>query len=143
MPTEELERRISLRMTRQRVLSRPEPAYLWAVIDEGVLRRSLGGRDVMRDQLEHLVSCSKQPNITLQVMSFGGGYAAEGGAFSILRFAEPDLSDVVYIEQLTGAMYLDKPSDVDQHLDAMDRLCVDSAPPEDTPAILDRILEET
>jgi hypothetical protein len=143
MPTEELERRISLRMMRQRALSRPEPAHLWAVIDEGVLHRPLGGWDVMRDQLEHLVSCSKQPNITLQIMPFGGGYAPEGGAFSILRFAESDLSDVVYIEQLTGAIYLDKPSDVDQHLDAMDRLCVDSAPPEDTPAILDRILEET
>ena len=67
----------------------------------------------MHGQLEHLVSCCKQPNITLQVMRFGGGYAPEGGAFSILRFAEPELPDVVYQEQLAGAMYLDKRSDVD------------------------------
>lgn len=142
MPDDELERRVSVRAMRQRALTRPEPAHLWAVIDEAVLRRPLGGREVMRAQLEHLVSCSKQPNITLQVMRFGGGYAPEGGAFSILRFAESDLSDVVYIEQLTGAMYLDKRSDVDEHLDSMERLCVDSAPPEATPSILDRILEE-
>ncbi|MCI0686844.1 MAG: helix-turn-helix domain-containing protein [Sporichthyaceae bacterium] len=143
MPVEELERRVSVRMTRQRALSRPEPARLWAIVDEAVLRRSLGGREVMRTQLEHLIGCCKHPNITLQVMRFGGGYAAEGGAFSILRFAEADLPDVVYIEQLTGALYLDKRADVDQHLDAMDRLSVDSEPPESTPEILDQILRET
>ena len=71
------------------------------------------------------------------------GARGRGGAFSILRFAEADLPDVVYIEQLTGALYLDKRADVDQHLDAMDRLCVDSEPPESTPTILDRILRET
>ena len=143
MPDEELERRVRLRMTRQQALTRPDPVRLWAVIDEGVLRRPLGGRETMRAQLEHLVSCCKQPNITLQVMRFGGGYAPEGGAFSLLRFAEPELPDVVYMEQLAGAMYLDKRSDVDLHLDALDRLSVDSAAPEATPGILDQILRET
>ena len=143
MPDEELERRVRLRMTRQHALTRPDPVRLWAVIDEGVLRRPLGGRETMRAQLEHLVSCCKQPNITLQVMRFGGGYAPEGGAFSLLRFAEPELPDVVYMEQLAGAMYLDKRSDVDLHLDALDRLSVDSAAPEATPGILDQILRET
>lgn len=143
MPDEELERRVRLRMTRQRALTRPDPIRLWAVIDEGVLRRPLGGRETMRAQLEHLVSCCKQPNITIQVMLFGGGYAPEGGAFSLLRFAEPELPDVVYMEQLASALYLDKRSDVDLHLDALDRLSVDSAAPEATPGILDQILRET
>ena len=144
MPEEELERRVSLRTMRQRLLSRPDPPQLWAVVEEAALRRSLGGSEVMRGQLEHLVGCTKQPNITLQVMPIrSGGYAAEGGAFSILRFGEPGLADVVYLEQLTGSLYLDKRADVEQYLDAMNRLCVDGEPPEKTATILDKILQET
>lgn len=144
MPKEELERRVSLRMMRQRVLARPDPPQLWAVVEEAALRRSLGGSEVMREQLEHLVACTKQPNITLQVVPIrSGGYAAEGGAFSILRFREPELSDVVYLEQLTGSLYVDKRADVEKYLDAMNRLCVDAEPPEKTATILDKILQET
>ena len=141
---EEVERRVGLRLTRQRVLSRSEPARLWAVMDEAVLRRPIGGPHVLHDQLEHLVLKSKEPNITLQVLPFRvGGHAAESGAFSLLRFPEPDLSDIVYVEQLTSALYLDKPEDVDRYLEAMERLCVDSEPPEQTPSILETILRES
>jgi transcriptional regulator with XRE-family HTH domain len=144
MPKEELERRVSLRMMRQRVLARSDPPQLWAVVEEAALRRSLGGSEVMREQLEHLVACTKQPNITLQVAPIrSGGYAAEGGAFSILRFREPELSDVVYLEQLTGSLYVDKRADVEKYLDAINRLCVDAEPPAKTATILDEILQET
>ncbi len=143
MPDEEVERRVAVRMTRQRVLNQPEPAHVWAVMDEAALRRPIGGPEVMGEQLEHLITSSKRSNVTLQIMPFhAGGHAAEGGAFSILRFAEPDLSDIVYIEQLTTALYLDKREDIDLYLDAMDRLCVDSEPPENTAAILESMLPE-
>jgi len=139
---EDVERRVGLRLSRQRVLSRPEPARLWAVIDEAVLRRPIGGAQVLRDQLEHLVLKSKEPNITLQVLPLRVGGHAETGAFTLLRFPEPDLSDIVYVEQLTSALYLDKTEDVDRYLEAMDRLSVDSEPPEQTPSILETILRE-
>jgi len=143
-PSEEIERRVSLRMTRQRLLTRPNPPRLWAVVDEAVLRRPIGGPAVMRKQVEHLIDLTQRPNITLQVIPFRfGGHAAEGGAFSILRFPEPDLPDVIYIEQLTSALYLDKREDVDQYTQAMERLCIQSEQPAATTKLLKRILNET
>jgi len=143
-PGAEIERRVSLRMTRQRLLTRPNPPRLWAVVDEAVLRRPIGGPEVMRKQIEHLIDLTQRPNITLQLIPFRfGGHAAEGGAFSILRFPEPDLPDVIYIEQLTSALYLDKREDVDQYTQAMERLCIQSEQPAATTKLLKRILHET
>mgnify|MGYP003449915301 FL=1 len=142
--SDELERRIDVRLTRQRLLTRVDPPRLWAVVDEAALRRPIGGSAVMRAQIEYLIAAAKQPNITIQVMPFRfGGHAGESGPFSILRFAEPDLLDVVYIEQLTSALYLDKAEDVDLYLDAMERMCAQSVPPDRTAALLKRILQET
>jgi uncharacterized protein DUF5753/helix-turn-helix protein len=140
---EELERRVALRMTRQRLLTAPEAPHLWAVVDEAVLRRPLGGQAVMRAQLRHLIEITEAPNVTLQVVPFDrGGHAAAGGPFSILRFAEPDLPDVVYLEQLTSALYLDKREDVDRYLAVMERLCLEAGPISSTPGALKRILDE-
>ncbi|SBW17500.1 helix-turn-helix domain-containing protein [Protofrankia symbiont of Coriaria ruscifolia] len=138
-----IERRISVRMNRQKLLARPTHPRLWVVIDEAALRRPLGGPKVMRAQLEHLIKLASQPNLSLQIMPFRfGGHAAEGGAFSILRFPEADLSDVVYLEQLAGAVYLDKREDVDRYMEAMDRLCVDSVPPAASIDVLNTIISE-
>jgi len=143
VPTAELSRRVELRMTRQHVLTRPHPVRLWAVVDEAALRRPIGGADVMRGQLEHLMTMTKLPHVTLQVIPFqAGGHAASGGAFSILRFPDQQLPDVVYTEQLTSALYLDRREDVDSYLEAMERLCVDADPPSRTHDILDEILNE-
>jgi hypothetical protein len=126
----EIERRVRLRMTRQAVLNRPDPARLWAVLDEAVLRRPPGAPAVMKGQLEHLVEMAQRPNVTVQVIPFqAGGHSAAGGPFSILRFAEPDLPDVVYLEQLTSALYLDKPEAVDSYLKVMERVCMQAATP--------------
>jgi uncharacterized protein DUF5753 len=104
--------------------------------------RPLGGREAMREQLRHLITMSSRPGITIQVVPFEqGGHAAAGGAFSILRFAEPDLPDVVYMEQLTSALYLDKHADLDRYLAVMERLCLDAAPAADTVGTLHRILD--
>jgi transcriptional regulator with XRE-family HTH domain len=144
LPEQEIERRVSLRMERQRLLAKSETPRLWAVVDEAALRRPIGGREVMRAQLEHLIRITKEPNVVLQVMPFRfGGHSAEGGAFSILRFGDPELPDVVYVEQLTGALYLDNRKDLDRYTGAMERLCVDSTTPDETTEILHRILKET
>lgn len=142
---DEIDQRVALRMQRaERVRSAPGAPRLWAVLDEAALKRPIGGPEVMRSQFEHLIAMSKLPNVTIQVMPFQfGGHAAEGGAFSILRFPEPDLPDVVYVENLVGALYLDKRDDVDNYLQAMERLCVDSATPERTVEMLGDLLRET
>lgn len=143
-PGEEIERRVRLRMTRQRRLTGDQPLTLWAVVDEAALRRPLGGRDVMREQLEHLVEATEQQNVTLQIMPFdAGGHAAAGGPFSILRFGEPGLPDVVYLEQLTSSLYLDKQPDIDRYLQVMDRLAVEAEPATATPRILRSVLDES
>lgn len=139
----EANRRVELRMTRQQILTRPDPPQFWAVVDEAALRRPIGGAAVMRGQIEALIKATALPNIKVQVVPFSvGGHAAVGGAFSILRFPEPDLPDVVYVEQLTSALYLDKRDDVDQYAAAMETLCVEAAPPRNTPDILSRILDD-
>ncbi len=141
---DEIEQRVSLRMQRQKRLTGPNPPRVWAVLDEAALRRPIGGLKVMRGQLAYLIEVSKLPNVTVQVMPFKfGGHAAEGGAFTILRFPEPDLPDVVYVETLTGALYLDKRDDVDTYMQAMERLAVDSATPEGTVELIGEILRET
>jgi hypothetical protein len=144
-PAAEIERRIELRCTRQRVLTRPDPPLFWAVLDEAVLRREIGGPDVMRAQVRALLDATELPNVRLQVVRFHqGGAAPAAFPFAILRFAEPELPDVVYVEQLTGAVYLDKPGDVEHYAVAMERACLEAEPPERTADILgDRLLQIT
>ena len=137
---EDVERRVELRLRRQEVLTAPGAPTLWAVIDEAALRRSLNGPELLRAQLDHLLAMNELPNVSVQIapLSFGG-HAAAGGPFSILRFAEPDLPDIVYLEQLTSALYLDKRSDVEHYALVMDRLCAHIEPPDRTAAIIDAI----
>ena len=137
----EIERRVALRAARQEMLAKPGAPRLWAVVDEAALRRPIGGPAVMRNQIERLIAATEEPNITVQVVPFdSGGHAAEGGAFTILRFPEAELPDVVYVEQLTSALYLDKREDVEKYGQVMDQLSVESEPPERTADMLRRIM---
>ncbi|CNE54431.1 Stage II sporulation protein E (SpoIIE) [Mycobacterium tuberculosis] len=137
----EIEHRVELRLRRQERLSLPDAPRLWVVIDETALRRPLGGPETMRGQLEHLIAMCAQPHTTIQIMPLRfGGHVAEGGAFTVLRFPEPEVPDVVYLENLTGALYLDKPEETESYLRAMERLCVESATPESTPEVLSGLL---
>ncbi|MEW2383945.1 helix-turn-helix transcriptional regulator [Micromonospora sp. NPDC047707] len=139
----EIDRRVALRMQRQRVLRREDPPQLWAVVDEAALRRPIGGPGVLRDQVAALIEATRAPNVRLQILPFAaGGHAAAGGAFTILRFGADDLPDVVYIEQLTTALYLDKRDDLENYAAAMERLRGEAEPPEHTPEILGRILDD-
>jgi transcriptional regulator with XRE-family HTH domain len=129
-PASEIESRVSLRMRRQEVLAAAQPPRVWSVMDEAALRRPVGGSEVMRGQLRRLTEVNDLPSVTLQVVPFGhGGHAAASGAFTILRFDEPDLPDVVYIEQLTSALYLESRTDVDHYLEVMNRLSADALTP--------------
>jgi transcriptional regulator with XRE-family HTH domain len=140
---EQVARRIELRVSRQAILSAPNPPQLWVVVDEGALRRPVGGREVVRDQLKHLIEITDHPAVTLQILPFTiGPHSAMGGPFTILRFAEPDLHDVVYIEQLTSALYLEKPTEVDSYLEVMEQLCLQAEPVSNTVKILNQILAD-
>ncbi|GAP47019.1 DUF5753 domain-containing protein [Streptomyces azureus] len=141
---EEIDRRVALRMTRQRILHRQPATRLWAVIDEAALRRPVGGLAVMRAQLRHLIEICGLPQVTIQILTFrSGGHAAEGGPVTILRLPGGDLPDMVYLEQLTTALYPDRPAEIECYWDAMNRLVVEAEPPDETPTILHRILQET
>jgi transcriptional regulator with XRE-family HTH domain len=140
---EEAERRVALRVSRQRLLERPGAPRLWAVVDEAALRRPVGGPKVMRGQLERLMDAAKLANVTLQILPFdAGAHPAMVGAFSILRFADQELPDIVYVEHLTNALYLDKREDVNDYLHVMDSISMRAAPPGRTTDILHKILKE-
>src|SRR5262249_55092874 len=120
------------------------PPRVWAVMDEAVLRRPVGGREVMRAQLHRLAEVSALQQVTLQVVPFGlGGHAATGGAFTILRLDEPDLPDVVYIEQLTSALYLESRPDVDHYMKIMTGLSAAALPPAATAKFIRTITADT
>jgi hypothetical protein len=141
---DEIARRTQLRLARQQVLTRPHPPKLWAVVDEAALRRPVGSPRVMRDQLEALIGIvTKSPNVRLQVLPLAaGGHAAVGGSFTILRFAPPESPDLIYLEQLTSALYLNGREDIDFYFDAVNHLFVEAAPLQDTASILERIIDE-
>jgi uncharacterized protein DUF5753/helix-turn-helix protein len=143
-PADEVDRRVSLRLKRQDLLTGPEPPRIWSVMDEAALRRPLGGRKVMRAQLSHLQEVAGLPSVTLQIMPFRrGGHAGAGGSFTVLRFGEPDLPDVVYLEQLTSALYLDRRAHVDHYMEVMNRLSADALTPAETASFLGEVIRET
>jgi transcriptional regulator with XRE-family HTH domain len=142
-PAEEIDRRVSLRIKRQDILAGPEPPQVWSVMDESVLRRPVGGRAVMRAQLDRLAEMARLPQVTIQVIPFGGGgHAAAGGSFALLRFAEPELPDIVYIEQLTSALYLDDRQDIDHYREVMNDLSTEALTPDRTTQFIAEITRE-
>ena len=138
------ERAVALRLARQQLLGRPDPPEYRVVLDETVLRRTIGGHKVMRAQLEHLIQAAGQPQVTIQVIPFAAGWhPALYGMFNIFRFPAAQLPDIVYTEALTGAYYLDKPDESARYTEALDRLCAQAASPERTVTILGEIAKET
>ncbi|MFG2574547.1 helix-turn-helix domain-containing protein [Streptomyces sp. NBC_00704] len=113
----EIEKRVQVRMRRQeRVSSGENPLRLWSVMDESALRRVVGSRELMRDQLEHLVEQSQLPHVTVQVIPFDmGAHPGLNGQYAILEFPDTADSSVVYIEGVTSDLYLEKPNDVQKY----------------------------
>jgi transcriptional regulator with XRE-family HTH domain len=143
-PAGEIEDWVRLRLSRQALHARQKPPRIWSVMDEAVLRRPVGGAAVMRAQLRHLIKAAAMSHVTLQVVPFSRGrHAAESGSFTVLRFAERDLPDVVYLEQLTGAIYLDQRSDVEQYLEVVDELSGEALTPDATTRFIEQVARET
>lgn len=138
------ERRVALRMRRQEILTRPSPPRLWVVMDETVLRWPVGGSDVMRQQVDHLIEVNRLPNVTLQIMPFAAGPhpAMRAGAFHVFRFRAPELPDIVYLSALVGAVYLDKGDDVVVYREALDRLGAQATPARGTEELLGALRKE-
>jgi transcriptional regulator with XRE-family HTH domain len=140
---EELDRRVALRMARQELLTRPQAPLLWAVVEEHVLRRRVGGPSVMRGQIDRLVDATALPNVTLQIMPFNAGpHPGMFGPFQLFRFDIQELPDIVYAESLTGAVYLEERPDTAAHREVLDRMSAQAAPVQDTGAILGEIRKE-
>ena len=138
-----IDRRVALRMERQQILQRPDAPSLWAVIDEGALRRPFGGAATLRRQIEYLREVAELPNVTVQLLPFSvGGHSAAGGPITILRFPERELPDVVYLEQMISALYLDKPDDTYHYGHVMNRLAVEAETPARSKRLLERLRGE-
>lgn len=136
-PEDAIERRVALRMRRQHILDRPHPPHLWLIVEEAALTRRIGGSGIWGAQIDRLLAAARQPHITVQILAdHVGGPALADGAFTYLRFAEADLPDIVYLQQLTGALYLDKQADLDAYRAVANQLSVHAAPPEYTPGLL-------
>jgi len=120
---EQIDRLVDLRMARQGRFDDDPPLELWAILDEAVIRRTVGGAAVMRRQLTHLLAEAGRPGVTLQILPFASGaHAAHGGPFSILEFPERSDSEVVYVESVAGIIYLEKDREVRVRSEGFDRL---------------------
>ena len=137
----DVDRAVALRATRKQILARDRAPLVWAIVDEAALRRPVGSEDVRRDQLEHLLKLSDNPHVKLQVLPVDRSvHAAGSGAFTMLRFSERDLPDVVYVEHLLGALYIDRTDHVSRYTEVMDRLAVESLTPRDTVEFIGELL---
>ena len=140
---DEIERCLALQIGRQDILRGPDAPTLWIIIDEAVLRRRVGPRKVMREQLKHLIEVSHHPVVALRILPYSEGvHLAMSGSFTILRFAEPALRDVVYIEELTSALYVESPDEVDQYTATMNNLGVRAEIVRDVRKLLGQILAD-
>ncbi|MFF3322082.1 helix-turn-helix domain-containing protein [Streptomyces sp. NPDC002889] len=112
---QEIAHMVDIRMKRQELLTREDPPHIWAVIDEAVIRRLVGGRETMRKQLQHLISLTDSPHITIQILPFASGaHAAAVGSFVILGGPAPEL-DVVYVDIIGGGLFMEKPEELERY----------------------------
>jgi transcriptional regulator with XRE-family HTH domain len=133
-----VERHVTLRMARQKLLTREQPPRFWVIMDETVLRRPVSTRgQVMRDQIDRLLEATENDDVTLQIAEYADGpHPGTYTSFTLFRFAEPELPDMVYSEYLTGALYLDSRQEVALHLEVLDHMSARAASAERTKSLL-------
>ncbi|MEU3146998.1 MULTISPECIES: helix-turn-helix transcriptional regulator [unclassified Streptomyces] len=138
------DKRVEVRLRRQnRVTAETDPLRLWVVLDEASLHRVVGSRQVMREQLEHVMELSQQPHITVQVLPFEvGAHSGINGQYSILEFADAADSSVVYIEGVTSDLYLEKPQDVQKYTVMYEHLRAQSLNVEQSRQLVERVAKE-
>ncbi|MFC0532859.1 helix-turn-helix domain-containing protein [Phytohabitans kaempferiae] len=141
--TDEVERRVRVRLNRQSLLTQDDPIDLWVVLDEAVVSRPVGGDAVMRAQLERLVEAAELPNVTLQILPFeAGGHAGMDGTFAILDFPEPSDPAVVYAENATGGLFLEKSEELRKYVFIFDHIRAAALRPEESVALIAKLTEE-
>jgi len=143
MPSNQLKQALDLRLERQRVLQQPYAPTLWAILDESIVRRPVGGKQVMRDQLIHLASAAEDPNVTLQVLAFSAAeHAGMDGAFTILGFPDPADPDIVYRDHATSALLLEGAEELRRYALLFDHLRATALKPIDSIAFLKDLIDE-
>ncbi|MET7620459.1 helix-turn-helix transcriptional regulator [Streptomyces sp. NPDC005408] len=139
---QEIAHMVDIRMKRQELLDREEPPHIWAVIDEAVIRRMVGGREVMREQLRHLLTRAEEPQVTVQILPFtAGAHAAAVGSFVILGGSTAEL-DVVYVDIIGGGLFMEKPQELERYKLAFEYLRAQALDIGASAALLDRVCRE-
>ena len=137
---QELERRVHVRLTRQALLAQTDGPRYHVILDEAVAHRRVGGRQVMRAQLQRIIESAQLPNVTVQVISFDtGAHPAMESIFSILNFEQPLVSDIVYVQGLVGNIYLERPADLDRYRKIFSHLQTIALTPSDSISLLTKI----
>jgi transcriptional regulator with XRE-family HTH domain len=126
---DEIERLVALRMNRQKILAGPDSPRLWAVLDESVLYRQMGGRAVLRAQIDRILEMTAQANITVQIVPFSRSTSIAECSYTVLRFAAPEVPNIAYVQHLAGAQYLEKPDEIEIYSRSLDRLAVAAQTP--------------
>ncbi|MEV6404501.1 helix-turn-helix domain-containing protein [Streptomyces bobili] len=141
-PEREVQHMVDIRMKRQELLNRTEPPHVWCVIDEAAVRRQVGGRAVMRDQLAHLLTMGRRPHVTIQVLPFStGAHAAAVGSFVVLRGPVPEL-DVVYVDLLGGGLFMEKAPELERYRLAFEYLSAQALDLESSAELIQRMSKE-
>lgn len=143
---QQVEQRVALRIGRQKILERAtDPVRLWVILDESVLYRHRGTRDVMVEQLTHLVEAGEHPRMDVQVLPLSAGaHVAQQGSFQILKFPNDMVGDpgVVYLELFVEGRYYEEPDQVGLYERAMTRLRVQAATPDESLALIRRAIRK-
>lgn len=140
---DEVDRRVRVRLNRQSLLVQDDPIDLWAVLDEAVLSRPVGGDKVMRAQLERLLDATDLPNVTVQVLPFeAGAHAGMDGTFAILDFPEPGDPDIVFVENATGGLFLEKSDELRKYIFIFDHIRAAALRPDESVAMIAKLTKE-
>lgn len=139
----EIEQRVHVRMARQSLLTQDDPIDLWVVLDEAVLSRPVGGDEVMRDQLMRLIEAARRPNVVIQILPFAAGpHAGMDGTFAILEFEEDEDTDVVFAENATGGLFLEKPEELRKYHSIFETIRATALDPEESIEMIETLIEE-
>src|SRR5579875_354245 len=140
---EEIERKVAVRLTRQERLAGEEPPECWAVLNEAVIRRVVGGAEVMREQLTHIAEMATLSHVSVQVLPFGAGaHPAMDGSFIILGFPETTDPDVVYLESQTGSLYLEQEREIERYSRMFRHLTAKALDPDESRRLIARVAKD-
>ncbi|WP_051735798.1 helix-turn-helix domain-containing protein [Amycolatopsis rifamycinica] len=140
---DEVEDRVQARIERQAVLTKDKPLKFWAIVDEAALRRLVGGAAVMGEQLKHLSTVVKSPNITFQVIPFGAGaHPGMPGQFVLMDFEDPMDTDLIYIDSMAGDLFLESDADITRYRSIFDNLVAVALSPNDSASLIKEIASE-